>query len=134
MKKFYTVIGAMLASTLGFAQISLTHLSAYETGVFDEGAAEIAAYDSTHQQLVFTNANDNELEIIDFSDPANPVGIAAIDLSPYGGGVNSVKVFGNGIYAVAVEADVKQDSGFLVFFDYTGQYLNQVQCRSVSGI
>ena len=131
MKKFYTVIGAMLASTLGFAQISLTHLSAYETGVFDEGAAEIAAYDSTHQQLVFTNANDNELEIIDFSDPANPVGIAAIDLSPYGGGVNSVKVFGNGIYAVAVEADVKQDSGFLVFFDYTGQYLNQVQCGAL---
>lgn len=128
MKKFYMVIGAMLASTLGFAQISLTHLSAYETGVFDEGAAEIAAYDSTNQQLVFTNSNDNELEIIDFSDPANPLGITAIDLSPYGGGVNSVKVFGNGIYAVAVEADVKQDSGALVFFDHTGQYLNQVQC------
>lgn len=131
MKKLYITVGAILISTLSMAQISLNHVSSFETGAFDEGAAEIVAYDTTHQQLVFTNAQNNELEIVDFSDPANPVSVSAIDLSPYGGGVNSVKVFGNGIYAVAVEANVKQDVGALVFFDHTGTFLNSVECGAL---
>lgn len=113
-----------------FAQIDLSVISTYETGVFDDGAAEIVSYDTTNQQLVFTSAANNEVEIVDFSDPDNLVSVATIDLSPYGGGVNSVKAF-NGYFVVAVEADEKQDNGSVVFFDNQGQFVAQIEAGAL---
>src|SRR5690606_24599149 len=61
----------------------------------------------------------------DLSNPATPTLISTIDLSPYGGGPNSVDIK-NGVVAVAVEANVKTDNGFVVFFDTAGTYVGQV--------
>lgn len=105
--------------------VELTAVGTYSTGSFDEGAAEIAAYDADTQRVFFTNADANEVTILDASDPTNPTRIASIDMSSYGGGVNSVDV-ANGIVAVAVEANVKTDPGSVVFFDVDGNYLNAV--------
>ncbi len=130
MKSFLPLFCVLLIFTLGSLQLSaqemnLTHQSTYSTGVFDEGAAEIVAFDKANARLFFTNANANKVTVLDISNPQSPTFVQDIDLSSYGGGVNSVAVF-NGIVAVAVEADPKQDPGSVVFFDTDGNFLNSV--------
>ena len=111
------------SSSIG--QLNLEHLSTYSTGIFDEGAAEIVAYDPASQQLFFTNADAGTIDILDISNPDTPQKVGEIDISAYGGGVNSVAV-SNGIVAAAVENDNKQENGRIVFFDTAGNYLNDV--------
>lgn len=103
----------------------ITPVGSFETGVFDEGAAEIVAYDAASQRAFFTNADANSLGILDISDPANPALVEYIDLSSYGDGTNSVAVSA-GLVAVAVEADPVTDPGSVVFFDTDGDFLHSV--------
>ena len=106
--------------------ISLEVLGTYETGAYDEGAAEISAYDRSSERIFVTNADANTVDVLDASDPENLTLAFTIDLSGYGDGVNSVAVH-NGVVAVAVEADPKTDNGSVVFFDTDGDYLNSVE-------
>ena len=103
----------------------INKLSTYQTGIFDEGAAEIAAFDPATARIFFTNADDNSVQIIDISDPMNPTDVGKIDLATYGGGVNSVDISG-GIVAVAVEAENKTQDGSVVFFNTNGDFINEV--------
>ena len=103
----------------------LNILSTVETGIFDEAAAEIAAFDSNSRRMFFTNAFENSFEIVDLSDPNNPASVATIDLSPFGAGVNSIATK-NGFLAVAVEADPVTDPGSVVFFDLDGNFIVSV--------
>lgn len=82
-----------------------------------EGAAEITAYDpSTKKLFVVTNSGGaTEIDVVDFKNPALPVSIGKIDISPYGGGVNSVSVH-DGKLAAAVEGFSKTDNGKVVVF------------------
>ncbi len=109
------------------AQPSLTLdlLGTYATGLFDESAAEIVDYDPASQRLFFVNAADATVVALDIADPASPVEAFTIDASAFGGGANSVAVQ-NGIVAVAVEAEVKQEPGQVVFFDADGRLLGAV--------
>ena len=127
MKKNYTfLIGLALSAFTATAQSpSLDFVSTYRTGIFDEGAAEIVSYDAASQKLVFTNADANTVEILDFSNPSSLTSVAVISLDTYGDGVNSVSVH-NGVMAVAVEDDPKQDPGAIVFFDMNGTFISQV--------
>jgi 2',3'-cyclic-nucleotide 2'-phosphodiesterase (5'-nucleotidase family) len=94
---------------VGTNELALTPLSTYSTGVFDEGAAEIVAYDTVSQRLFFTNADDNTVVILDISDPANPVAIDTIaPETDQLAGVNSVAV-ANGLVAAAFQG-VSADS------------------------
>ena len=106
-------------------EFELVQIGTYNTGVFDEGAAEIVAYNAGTSQIFYTNADANTIGVLDITDPINPTLVNEIDCSPYGGGVNSVTVF-DGLVAVAVEADVAQDNGSVVFFDTDGNFINQV--------
>jgi 3',5'-cyclic AMP phosphodiesterase CpdA len=105
--------------------VELSLLGTYTSGIFDEGAAEIVTFDAKTSRLFVSNANANSIDVLDASDPSAPVLQFTIDLSPYGGGVNSVAVK-HGILAAAVEAKVKQDPGKVVFFDTNGTYLKDV--------
>ena len=105
--------------------IQLTPLSTFETGIFDEGAAEINAYDPSSNRLFITNANDNSLDVLDLSNPQEPSIITQISLSEFGGGINSVAV-NNGTVAVAVENENSQEPGEVVFLDIDGNLLNSV--------
>ncbi len=130
MKFFLPLIGICLTMFLGTypliaQEINLTHQSTYATGVFDEGAAEIVAYDAATAQVFFTNANANKVTVLDISNPQSPAFVRDIDLSAYGAGVNSVAV-ANGIVAVAVQADPKTAPGAVVFFDTDGTFLSSV--------
>lgn len=82
-----------------------------------EGAAEITAYDpDTKKLFVVSNDGNSRIDVVDLQDPANPSLLGAIDITPYGGGVNSVAV-NDGQLAAAVEADPAQEPGLIVFFD-----------------
>ncbi|WP_170265058.1 choice-of-anchor I family protein [Salibacter halophilus] len=132
MKKIYLTIASLIAMfSMGYGQsLDVEYLSTYRTNVFDEGAAEIVVHDSVNQRLLFTNADDNSVELIDFSDPANLTSFSTIDMSQYGGGVNSVATF-DGYFVVAVEADNKQENGSVVFFDGSGNFIAQIEAGAL---
>jgi DNA-binding beta-propeller fold protein YncE len=112
------------------AKIRLEVAGTYASGVFDEGAAEISAYDAATKRLFITNADANMLDVVSIKNVNFPALDFTIDLSPYGDGVNSVAAK-NGIVAVAVEAKPKQDPGVVVFFDADGQHLNTLTVGSL---
>ncbi|MFP7755020.1 NAD nucleotidase [Thermodesulfobacteriota bacterium B35] len=112
------------------SSIRLQLLSTYETGIFDQSASEIVSYDPEHQRLFVTNSAENSLDILDISAPADIVRTGRIDLSPYGAGPNSVAVQ-NGLVAVAVQAEPKQQPGSVIFFTTQGTYLGRVTVGSL---
>jgi hypothetical protein len=102
--------------------ISMTVLGSYNTNIFDEGAAEISAYDPESQTLFVVNGEDKVIDMLDISDPTVPVHVDVIDITPYGAAPNSVAV-SNGLAAVAVEADIAQHSGKVAVFTTSGEFL-----------
>jgi DNA-binding beta-propeller fold protein YncE len=130
MKAYATFILATSVAAVSMARptpstISLNQISTYASGIFDEGAAEIVAFDKGSQRLFVSNAEENTLDVLDISDPANPSLLNKIDLAPYGDGVNSVAVH-KGLVAVACEADPKQDPGTVAFLDVDGNFISSV--------
>lgn len=97
----------------------LTQISSLDFGGFDEGAAEISAFDPLSQRLFVTNSAKNTIEIVSMKSPESMVSIDSIDISAIGGYINSVAAF-NGLIVAAIEAPVKQDSGFVYAFDTNG--------------
>ncbi|MBL7752618.1 MAG: choice-of-anchor I family protein [Chitinophagaceae bacterium] len=93
---------------------SFEEISSIQVG--GEGAAEISAFDPVTKKLfVVTNNGTTRIDVIDLSNPANPQIIGNIDITPFGGGVNSVAV-SNGRLAAAVEGFAKTDNGKVVVF------------------
>ncbi len=124
------IVNAIFTQQIGVApeaseSITLSPIGTFETGVFDESAAEITAYDPVSQRLFVVNANSSSIDVLDLSDPSNPSQAFAIDASLFGGVANSVDV-SNGIVAVAIGAENDQDPGQVVFFDTDGNFLNSV--------
>ncbi|MEM8933029.1 MAG: hypothetical protein AAGE94_17720, partial [Acidobacteriota bacterium] len=105
--------------------LELVYAGRYETGIFDDSAAEIPAFDRATQRLFVTNSAENTLDVYDLSVRWNPTRVEQIDLSPFGAGPNSVDTF-DGLVAVAVEADPITDPGSVVFFDAAGTALGMV--------
>lgn len=94
------------------AALSLSVLGRYETGVFDESAAEIVAYYGGRSYTV--NAQRAVVDVVDISDPSSP----ALLYSLAGTGVaNSIAIREDGLGVVALEAENKTDAGTLMFFD-----------------
>jgi DNA-binding beta-propeller fold protein YncE len=92
---------------------------------FDVGAAEITAYDALSMRLVVINAKIGAIDVLNYADPTAPALIQSVDVGALVeaarslpntdlGGVNSVAIRG-GIAAVAVEATVKTDPGYVAF-------------------
>ena len=105
------VTSLLVVSTNLFSQvINLQKVGNYATGVFDEGATEIAAFDPATNYLFSVNGLTGNIDVIDINDVTNPVLAFTIDLSLYGGGANSV-AFQNGVLAAAVEDTIKQNNG-----------------------
>ncbi len=96
--------------------LSLSFVGQYQTGVFDEGAAEIVAHDPRTQRVFAINASAASVDVLDINDPSNPQRIATLDAAEFGAGANSVAVHG-GVLAVAIEAEDKQAPGRVAFYD-----------------
>ncbi|WP_425234527.1 choice-of-anchor I family protein [Ulvibacterium sp.] len=86
-----------------------------------EGAAEISAYDSMTKKLFTVNVETNGISVYDISDLDAPVQLSSIAISGFGA-PNSVAVK-NGMLAVAVEGETKQDPGYIKLFDTETQNL-----------
>ncbi|NJL84344.1 MAG: hypothetical protein HC890_18025 [Chloroflexaceae bacterium] len=112
--------------------VELRPLGTFTTGIFDEGAAEIPAFDPISDRLFVVNGDSDAIDVLDLSNPSNPTFLFAIALDNLGidgfvsGAPNSVAV-ANGIVAVAVAADTVTDLGQVAFFDADGTLLNAVQ-------
>ena len=123
-KKIALAIAMMSAALIAEAakqkDVTLDLLGTYETGIFDDGAAEIVSYDPVTQRVFVINAADSTVDLLDISDPTSPTLASSIDVAPdiattfpgsESGGINSVAVK-NGIVAVVVENDDKQAFGW----------------------
>lgn len=106
------------SATADTPTMTLSPLGTYSTGIFDDGAAEIIAHDANHQRLFVVNAAAAEVDVLSIANPSQPSKVTSLNLSSIGGGVNSVAVSAN-LVAIAVEADNKQDNGFVALFDAT---------------
>lgn len=105
------------------ADPAFTPIGTYATGI-GAGSGETTAY--ADGRLYVTNSEGNTLDVVDASNPAAPVLLRRVELSPWGAGPNSVDVHG-GLVAVAVEADPKTDPGRVVFFTRDGRHITDVQ-------
>ena len=94
----------------------LQQIGRYESGLFDAGGAEIVAFDSNTNKLFVVNSGANSIDVLDLTDPSQPNKLTTLNVADQdsasftSGGANSVAVK-NGLLAVAVEADNKQDVG-----------------------
>jgi len=136
-----SVLSAAIALSCGTAaarqpefSIQLNSLASYTgsaAGVPDTTGIEVLAFDRASKRVFAINAGANSVDVVDLADPANPMRVAAIDFSPFGGGVNGVAVH-DGLVAVASEAFVKTDRGNVVFLDAaTLDVLGQAQAGAL---
>lgn len=121
MKRMLLALCALLMAANAHA-LELTPAGTYASGIFNESAAEIVAYDEAGRQVYVVNAHKNVIDVLDVTDITRPVKKTSFDFSKYGRGANSVACHGNMI-AVAVEARPKQQPGAVVVVDRTGRTL-----------
>jgi len=125
MRKF--ILYSLGAAFLFAQDFQIRRTGGHATGVYDSGAAEIAAYDPATKRLFFVNAHVPAVEALDISNPARPVAVFRLFIpAAYGKVANSVAVR-NGILAVAVEAGPKTNPGSVVFYDTNGNLQGAVQ-------
>lgn len=105
--------------------VTVNKLSTYTETCPDEGCAEISAFDPASSKIFTTNATENELRILEIDADGLISDSAAIDLSLYGGGPNSVAV-SDGVVAVAIEGFSKQNNGTVELFDTNGSHIHSV--------
>ena len=108
--------------------ISLEQIGRFQSGQFDEDAAEIIAYSPTAERLYVVNAELGGIEVLDLADPSNPDRTDRLDPGAVwddAGEVTNVTLregdSGDGettaVLAAAVMAETPQDPGRIVFFD-----------------
>lgn len=100
--------------------LKITALGTYQSGLFEQGAAEIVAHDVRSQRLFVVNAASGKIDVLDIRQPTQPVLLFNIDLSAYGSSVNSVAVH-RGLVAAAVQNTVKTEPGKVVLLNADGQ-------------
>lgn len=101
-------------------QPKLHAIGTYESGLFNVGGAEIPAFDSLSRRAFVVNAGSATVDVLDLRNPHRPSRVASLDvvadLAPRSvGAANSVDAR-LGLLAVAVEADPKQDDGYIAFY------------------
>lgn len=107
------------------SRVSLTAIGTYETGQYDESAAEIVAHDPSTQRLFVVNAQKGAIDVLDISTPGSPQFLETL-VSQTGGGVNSVAV-SNGVLAIAVQDPASPTfPGTIEFRSTDGTFLSSV--------
>lgn len=107
------------AQTSQLENAKLEVIGRYESGIFDEGGAEIVDYHPPTERLFVINAELGGVDVLDVADPSTPTKADELDVAGDLSGVstaNSVAVSTDAI-AVAIEATTAQDSGRVGFYD-----------------
>ena len=123
-------LAAPLAVLASFIQVAayaqpakhprLRVLGTHESGLFNVGGAEIPTYDPITRRSFVVNAGSATVDVLDLRNPSRPTRVGSLDivadLAPRSvGSANSVDAR-FGILAVAVEAEPKQDDGWVAFY------------------
>lgn len=97
--------------------MTLNYVGRYSTGEFGVSAAEIPAFDPASKRAFVVNARAGVVDVLNMADPTAPVKLGTLDANGIAAGavVNSVSVH-NGTVALAIEAAVKTDPGFVALF------------------
>jgi DNA-binding beta-propeller fold protein YncE len=111
-------------STTAQTSIELQSQGRYHSNVFDQSAAEIVTFDKISQQTFVVNAQSGKIDVINSADINNPVLNTTLNikadllkhLNADAGAANSVDV-NNGLLAVAIEAKIKTDAGWVAFYN-----------------
>jgi len=94
------------------AAFTLSPLGSFDTGVFDESAAEIVQ--AHGDRLFVVNAQAGSVDVLDYSDPSAIAQLFSIESD---GVANSVAIRADGLGVIAFEAPEKTADGHLLFFD-----------------
>jgi len=105
-------------------ELKLKYIKSFSPNNIAGSTCEIVTYDPQTKRLFATSSIQSRLDIIDFSNPSNPITIGSIDISTYGG-ITSVAAK-NGVLAVASPNQNEQLDGKALFFDTNGNFLKSV--------
>lgn len=86
------------------------------TGIFDDSASEIVAYDKNSARFFVTNSSANTVDVL------SSAGAKLFSINVGDGGPNSVAVNDAGLVAVAVEASTVTDPGSVKFYNADGVF------------
>ena len=133
-----TLVSGALVASYGHANVSaqptkahtLSAIGHYQSGVFDESAAEITAFDPASERTFVINAASGQVDIFDMSNPSRLELVSTIDVSDLGADANSIAVM-NGTLAIAVEAQEATDPGVVAFYDTNGNRLSFVEAGAL---
>lgn len=105
----------------------ITPIGSYDTGQFDEGAAEIVDFYAAENIVLTVNAQSGSIDVISITDPANPTKVGDVSAGD-DVGINSVTVREDGLAVAAVEPADKTAEGEMLFFDAnTSEVLGKVK-------
>lgn len=121
------VVPAPISYSAEGAALSLAPLETFETGVFDESAAEIV--EPYGDRLFVVNAKAGAVDVLDWSDPG---AISKAYSFSSEGTANSVAIREDGLGVIAFQATEKTDPGRLVFFDANAADPTAAQLGSVT--
>lgn len=105
-------------------EIQLNYIGSFDPSGNNNSSTEIVVHDPASQKLFTISSLTDVFDIIDFSNPTNPVVLQTVNMLPYGG-ITSIAVK-NGIVAVSSPNTNPQLNGSVVFFDVNGNFLKQV--------
>jgi 2',3'-cyclic-nucleotide 2'-phosphodiesterase (5'-nucleotidase family) len=127
LRNFVLTLVLSMLSWVSIAQIQPQFLGRFSTGVYNNTAAEISAYDPATKRMFVLNGADTSVKVVNISNPASPQLITSLSLKPYGIDPTSV-ASKNGIIGVTVIDSLgKTENGKVVFFSASSlAYLNQV--------
>ena len=124
-------------------------IARYESGIFDESAAEIVGFHSASQQIFVVNANSGQIDVIDASPiseaspAAQPITLNNLSLTTRLelnsrlpdvelGAANSLSIH-NDLLAVAIEAKNKQAEGYVAFYQI-GESIDFIKAVKVGAL
>ncbi len=119
-----TLFLGLLTIPTSASALSLTKIGTFSTDIFDDGAALHSAYDPITQSLFVANGSDNQIDMLNISDPTTPELSSYIDLDPFGNVTNVA--YSHGLFAVAVENETVTDPGSVLFFNPFGDLLKHI--------
>lgn len=119
-------MAVMLAATSAYAA-PMTLLGTYSTGIYDDGASEIPAFDPASKQLFVVNGALGRVDVVNIANPYAPSAAGLLPLNAsLGYTPNSVAVK-NGIVAIASGNAANETlPGVVDFYSTAGVYLNTV--------
>ena len=133
-KKMKSVVNLIIVALFQFMVLKaqavfVDHLGTYNTGIFDESAAEIVSYDKETGLVFFINSHANQVVSLDISNPHFPIEKYTIDVDFQipGGIANCVAVY-SGLVAVAVASEMVDENGSVVFYNAeNGAHISTVE-------